>query len=275
MKLKDKVAVITGAGRGQGRAAALLFAREGASVVVAEIDAATGQETADAIESGGGKALFVQADVGLVEDCRRVISAASQAFHGVDILYNNAAIVDITANDDVDEEHWDRVLAVDLRGPFFLSQLAVREMKRRGGGAILNTSSVGALVGWPDLGCYAAAKGGLIALTKQMAIDYAADNIRVNALAPGAIDTPNMRLQPSFQKDLEGTWRAMASRYPLGRLASSDEVAQVALFLVSDDSSFITGAVIPVEGGYLSKGVLRSPYVDEGALARALDQEPE
>lgn len=114
----------------------------------------------------------------------------------------------------------------------------------------------------------------MIALTKQMAIDYAADNIRVNALAPGGIETPNMRAQPSFRKDLEGAWRAMAARYPLGRLASSEEVACVALFLVSEEASFVTCAVVPVEGGYLSKGVLREPYVNEEALAKALETEP-
>ena len=153
MRLKDKVAVITGAGRGQGRAAALLFAREGARVVVAEIDPTTGQETVDLIKEASGEAIFVHSDVGKVADCRRIIHTAVDTYGGVDILYNNAAVVDITPNDQVDEEHWDRVLDVDLKGPFFLSQLAVEKMKTRGGGAILNTSSVGALLGWPDLGC--------------------------------------------------------------------------------------------------------------------------
>ena len=270
MKLRDKVAVITGTGRGMGKAAALLFAQEGARVVGAEIDPSTGLETIGLIKEAGGVATFAHADVGKVADCRKIIETAVDTYGGMDILYNNAAIVDITPNDQVDEAHWNRVLDVDLKGPFFLSAFAVAEMKKRGGGVILNTSSVGALLGWPDLGCYAAAKGGLIGLTKQMAIDYAADNIRVNALAPGAIDTANMRLQPAFQQDLEGAWRAQAGRYPLGRLATPEEVARVALFLVSDDASFITGIVMPVEGGYLAKGVLRGTYVNEGALGEAL-----
>ena len=275
MRLEGRVAVITGAGRGQGRALALLFAREGAKVVVAEINARTGQQTVDVIKKAEGEATLVHSDVGRLTDCERIIQTAVETYDGVDILCNNAGIIDFTPTQDVDEELWDRILDVCLKGAFFLSKLAVADMKRRGGGVIINTSSLGGVLGYPDLGPYSAAKGGLIALTRQMAIDYAADRIRVNAIAPAGVDTPMMRERADFKRDPEGSWRAVAERHPLGRLASAEDIAQAALFLASDEASFITGVVLPVDGGYVAKGVLRSPYVDEDALAEALSRQVE
>jgi hypothetical protein len=169
-------------------------------------------------------------------------------------LYNNAGSVDRTPNVDVSEEQWDRVLDVDLKGPFFLSKYAIREMRKQGhGGVIINTASAAGLVGYLDCGPYSAAKGGLIALTKQMAMDYAAEQIRVNAIAPGAIDTRLVRDRADFRRDPVSAERDMVTKYPLGRMGTSEEIAEAALYLASDAAGFVTGIVLSVDGGYTAR----------------------
>lgn len=254
MKLKGKVAVITGAGRGQGKAAARLFAREGAQVVVVDIDPEPSQEVVDLILRAGGEAFGVVGDVALVDDCEGIIREAVRQYGRLDILYNNAGIVDRTPNVDVREEQWDRMLDVNLKGPFFLSKFAVRQMRAQGtGGVVINTASAAGLVGYLDAGPYSAAKGGLIALSRQMAMDYAQEQIRVNVIAPGAIDTRLVRNRADFQKDPVSAEKNMVAKYPLGRMGTSEEVAQAALYLASDAAGWVTGIVLPVDGGYTAR----------------------
>ncbi len=247
MRLVNKVAVITGAGSGIGRASACLFAKEGAKVSVVDINIAGGQETVELIRRGGGVAQFIRADVTKASDVEQMIKATVSAYTRLDILFNNAGVpMSFTPIEEVDEELFDKILAVNLKGIFLGCKYATPVMKKQGGGVIINTASIAGLRARPGLNAYCASKGGAIVLTQALGI--APYNIRVNAITPVAADTPML---PGFigDKDLEEGRKAFIATIPLGRLATSEDIAYAALYLASDESSMVTGACIKVDGG--------------------------
>ncbi|HON87326.1 MAG TPA: SDR family oxidoreductase [Bacillota bacterium] len=252
-RLEGKVAIITGAGSGIGKETSKLFAHEGAKVVLVDVSEAAGLSVLKEIRSDGGTGEFVSADVTSSSDCKRMVDFSVKKYGGLDILFNNAGIGifgDVTT---LTEEEWDKELAVNLKGVFLGSKYAVPEMRKRGGGSIINTASGAGLIGTPSSVAYCASKGGVVLLTKAMALDHARDKIRVNAVAPGVVDTPfNDRILQS-QADPTAARKATEQVIPLGRLATPLDVAYAALFLASDESSFITGAVLSVDGGYTAQ----------------------
>jgi NAD(P)-dependent dehydrogenase (short-subunit alcohol dehydrogenase family) len=247
MRLEEKVALITGAGSGIGREAALLFAKEGAKVVAADMNDAAGKETAAAIEKDGGRAVFVHADVSRSADVEAMIAAAKKTYGRLNVLFNNAGI--FPANDgsvlETDEKTWDLVLSVNLKGVFLGCKYGIPAMLETGGGSIVNTASFVALMGsaTPQI-AYTASKGGVLALTREIAVEFARSGIRVNAICPGPVDTP--LLQELFSDPTRRARRLV--HIPMGRLAQAKEVAQAALFLASDDSSYVNGAAFTVDG---------------------------
>ena len=248
MRLEGKVALITGAGSGIGREAALLFAREGASVVVAEVADDAGRKTAADIEEAGGRAHFVHADVSRGDDVRAMVEEAEKTYGRLNVLFNNAGVFPDADGSvlDTEEDTWDFVLRVNLKGIFLGCKYGIPALLRAGGGSIVNTASFVALMGaaTPQI-AYTASKGGVLALTREVAIEFARKGIRVNALCPGPVDTP--LLQELF-RDPERRARRLV-HIPMGRLARADEVAKAALFLASDESSYINGAAFTVDGG--------------------------
>ncbi|MFN8484300.1 MAG: SDR family oxidoreductase [Anaerolineae bacterium] len=246
MKLQDRVAIITGAARGIGLACARRFAAEGAKVVLADVNMAAGQAAADGIRAAGGDAAFVACDVSQKAQVETLVAAAVSAFGRVDIVVNNAGLNHKAEFLETTEEDWDRVIAVDLKGTFLLSQAAARQMIwQGGGGAIVNLSSVMAVLALADQVPYCAAKGGVNQLTKSMALALADKGIRVNAIGPGPVMTELM----AVVVDSDAKRDVLLERMPLGRFAECDEIARVAVFLASDDASFITGQTIYPDGG--------------------------
>jgi NAD(P)-dependent dehydrogenase (short-subunit alcohol dehydrogenase family) len=249
MRLAGKVALITGGTSGIGRATAVLFAREGAAVVLTGRDAGRGAEVVREIEDQGGRARFVRANVTNAEDCRRTVAETVEAFGRLDVLFNNAGVYVAGDVTECTEEEWDLQVDVSLKGTYLMCASAVPVMIAQGGGSILNNSSGWGLVGGARAVAYCAAKGGVVVMTKAMAIDHGPHGIRVNCICPGDTVTP-MEYRDAEDQGL--TWEhyvAGASERPLGRMGEPDEVALAALFLASDESSFITGAAIPVDGG--------------------------
>ena len=248
MRLKEKVALITGAGSGIGREAALLFAREGAAVVAVDVAEAPGRETASAIEAAGGRARFVRADVSRAADVAAMIAAAEETYGRLNVLFNNAGIFPAADGSvtDTDEEVWDLVMRVNLKGVFLGCKYGIPALLRAGGGSVINTASFVALMGaaTPQI-AYTASKGGVLSLTRETAVEFARRGIRVNALCPGPVDTP---LMAELLSDPARRARRMV-HIPFGRLARASEVAQAALFLASDESSYVNGAALSVDGG--------------------------
>jgi NAD(P)-dependent dehydrogenase (short-subunit alcohol dehydrogenase family) len=253
MRLRGKVAFITGAGMGQGREAALLFAREGARVIVGDISAKAGQETVRRIERRGGKALFVEGDVGVERDVKRMIETGVRKFGALHILYNNAGVLWKDRDRSVTETtepNWDRVMAINLKGPFFVAKYGIPSMIKSGGGSIINVGSVSALCGFTVAqDAYTSAKGALISLTKSLAVQFARNNVRCNIIHPGIIETP---MQAPHLKDPKKR-KSFEDSIPLGRIAHPREIATVALFLASDESSYVTGAEIVADGGFCAQ----------------------
>ena len=249
MKLKGKVAIITGAGSGIGRATAVLFAREGAKVVVADLVMAAGEETVTEIKVNGGEAIFVQVDVSKSTEMEQMVRMAVETYGRLDILYNNAGLTLPAMVTETTEEMWTRSLDVNLKGVMLGCKHAIPEMLKNGGGSIINTASMLGLVASPRQAPYCAAKGGVVLLTKQVAIDYARDNIRVNCICPSEVDTPMHRQFIAASPDPAATKKRLMERIPLNRVAQPEEIAMAALFLASADSSYITGIALPVDGG--------------------------
>jgi NAD(P)-dependent dehydrogenase (short-subunit alcohol dehydrogenase family) len=252
MRLKGKVALITGAAVGQGREAALLFAREGARLVLADVNARAGAAVARTIERHGGQALFVQGDVSVEADVERMIAAGVKRFRRLHVLYNNAGVLWKDRDKSVletTEENWDRVQAVNLKGPFFVTKHGIPHLVRAGGGSVINVGSVSALAGFTlAQDSYTSAKGALISLTRSLAIQFARDNVRCNIIHPGIVDTP---MQAGYITAAKR--KSFEAAIPLGRLAHAREIAYVALFLASDESSYITGAEITADGGFMAQ----------------------
>jgi NAD(P)-dependent dehydrogenase (short-subunit alcohol dehydrogenase family) len=248
MRLGKKVTLITGAGSGIGRETAMLFAREGARVVVAEVDDQAGRKTVEEIASGGGQARFVHADVSRAADAQGMIAEAEKGFGRLDVIFNNAGIFPAADGSvvDTDEETWDLVMRVNLKGVFLGCKYAIPALLRAGGGSIINTASFVALMGaaTPQI-AYTASKGGVLSMTREIAVEFARRGIRANALCPGPVDTP---LLEELMRDPARRQRRMV-HIPPGRLARPAEIAQAALFLASDESSYVNGATFTVDGG--------------------------
>ena len=252
MRLKGRVAIITGAGSGIGRTSALLFAREGAKVIVADYMAESGEETVKLIKEAGGEATFVKVDVSKAADTQRMVKTAIDSYGKLDILDNNAGIEGPSApTEDLPEEDWDRVLSVNLKGVFLGSKYAIPEMLKRGGGVIINTASVAGLVAFINMPAYCASKGGVVLLTKAMALEYAAKNIRVNCICPGAVRTPMFERFKIGQ--VEEAERLFCQGRPIGRCGLAEDVANAALYLASEESSFVTGIALVIDGGWTAQ----------------------
>ena len=249
-----KVAIVTGGALGIGAAAAVAFAREGARVVIADIDAEAATMTVSRMSSRGR---FVQADLGTSADCQRVVDDTVAAYGGVDILFNNVGIQppeSYASAVDLPEALWDRILQVNLKSRFLMAKYAIPHMRRRGGGVIVNNASVQGLQSMPGVPAYAASKGGDLSLTRQMALDFAKDKIRVLAICPGSIDTPLVRRAIPPGADVTEALKGFGTCHPLGRIGSTGEVANVVLFLASDRASFMTGEFVVVDGGMMAMG---------------------
>ncbi|WP_144546965.1 SDR family NAD(P)-dependent oxidoreductase [Bacillus sp. X1(2014)] len=248
MKLEGKTAIITGGGGGIGRSTAIRFAKEGARVAVADIDAAIGEETVSLIKRGGGEAIFLKTDVTDSEQLKALIDTTISSFGALHILFNNAGVGNSEVRSiDLAEEEWDRVIDINLKGVFLGIKFAIPELIKAGGGAIINTSSLLGLKGQKYMSAYNASKAGVVTLTQNAALEYGKYNIRVNAIAPGVIDTPII----DQWKQNERKWPIISRANALGRIGTPDEVANAVLFLASDEASFITGTTLSVDGGGL------------------------
>jgi len=252
MRLKDKVAIVTGAARGIGRASAILFAKEGAKVTVADNRADLGQETVRLIEEAGGQARFVLTDVADEKQVRALVDGTVAEWGKLDILFNNAGIVLVKFLEDTTVAEWDRLMGVNLKSIFLSVKYAVPHMKRQGGGVILNTASIGSFIGQYKTPAYIASKGAVMLLTKSLALDYGADNIRVNCICPGITDTPMLREHIEASGDPAAVIRERTARVPIGRFLTPEDLARAALYLVSDESEGVTGAAHLVDGGILA-----------------------
>lgn len=246
MKLESRVALITGGSRGIGLTTAKLFAAEGARVVLAARHEADGRSAASQVP----QAIFVPCDVTRAADCERTVDETVSAFGRIDILFNNAGVIyrNLTV-EATSEATWDDTLDTNLKGTFLMCKYALPHLRACGRGAIVNTASYAALVGFAGLAAYCASKAAVVNLTRAMALDYARENLRVNCVCPGSVDTEMIRAAWRAYGDQEQAARLWAAKHPVGRIATPEEVARVVLFLASDDASFITGAAIPVDGG--------------------------
>lgn len=253
MRLLGKVALITGAGSGIGRATAILFAREGASVVAVDWIAQTAAQTVQSILDRGGRAIAVEADVSIDEDAARMVETAVSTYGSLDVLFNNAGIQVFGTLPATSESDWQKVMDVNLKGVYLGCKYAIPHMISQGGGSIVNTASVLGLVGDPDLPAYCATKGGILAMTRSMAQAHGRQGIRVNSICPGDVETPLVVEYFQQQPDPELFRQQVGEECALGRIAQPEEIATVALFLGSDDSSFVTGSQIVVDGGLITK----------------------
>jgi NAD(P)-dependent dehydrogenase (short-subunit alcohol dehydrogenase family) len=249
MRLKDKVAIITGSGGSIGSFTAKRFAKEGAKVVVTDINAEGGQRTVKSITDRGGEAIFIEADISKVAECEKIIKSALTAFGKVDILFNNAGLELMKPMHEYLEEDYDRIVDVHLKGSFFCTRYVLPVMMEKKSGSIVNMGSIAGVMGFMEIPSYCAAKGALVNLTRYIALQYAPYNIRCNCVCPGGVATE--MIKRSMEKFPELIQKSIGN-HPLGRLAEPDEVVNAVLFLSSDEASFITGAILPVDGGYLA-----------------------
>ena len=248
MRLRDKVALVTGGGSGIGRATAIRLAQEGAKVAVNDINAATGQETLQTIAGQGGVAIFIQADISKVPETERIVAETVTRFGRLDILVNNAAVMLEKNAVDTTEAEWDRITSTNLKGTFFCAKHAIIQFRKQGGGGnIVNMASVNSFFAEGGIAAYCMTKGGIAQLTRALAMDHSAEGIRVNAICPGWIETP---MNAKFFA-LGPHIREQAGRlHAIGRTGQADEIANAVVFLVSDEASFVTGSMLTVDGGF-------------------------
>lgn len=246
MRLKDKVSIITGSGSGIGRATAQAFAREGAKVVVADRNIEQARIVADSIGNGS---FAMEVDVSSSVAVKAMVEATVNTFGRIDVLVNNAGYGIPGTVEEIDEEDWDRLMAVNLRGTFLCSKYTIPVMAKGGGGAVVNTGSYTAMVGIPNRAAYVASKGGVVALTRAMALDHVKQNIRVNAVAPGTINSPYFDQMFKQSADPEKLRSELNGRAPMDRMGHPEEIANAILWLASDEASFATGTILTVDGG--------------------------
>lgn len=259
MRLENKVALVTGGGSGIGRAICLLFAQEGAALVVSDLGEFAAKETADYINAEGGEATVVTGDVSRSSEAKTMVQSAIDTYSRLDVLVNSAGVTQRNASesDATQEEIWDRVIEVNLKGTYLVSRHAVPEMQRIGGGSIINLASIIAVVGYPSdipgltggFNPYPASKGGVLQFTRNLATGCASDKIRVNCICPGYTET-NMTASLTDNPEI---YESLVKKHPLGRLGTADDIAYAALYLASDESSFVTGTPIIVDGGYTAQ----------------------
>ena len=255
-RVEGKVAIVTGAGSGIGRASAMLLAKEGAKTVVVDRNAEAGEETVRMIREAGGEAIFVKADVSEAEDIKKMVKTAVSTYGKLNILFNNAGLIaEVAPTAEATEEKFDETIATNLKGAFMGMKYAIPEMLRIGGGSIINIASIAGTKGVTNAPAYAASKGGVLALSRATAIEYATQNIRVNCVSPGTISTPAMA---ALMKDDPEIKRNYEEAVPQGRLGRPDEVAQVVLFLASDEASHVTGEKLAIDGGLEADSHLRT-----------------
>lgn len=248
MRLKDKVALVTGGTEGMGYATARLFLEEGAHVVVSGRSDEKGRKAVAEL-SKSGEVIFVRGDVSVAQDARRMVDETVARFGRIDILFNNAGIYIEKSAEEMTEDEWDRLMDVNAKGAFLVSKYAVPHMKRQGGGSIINNSSDAGIIGNRNCPAYCASKGAVTLMTKAMALDYAGCGIRVNSVNPGTIDTPMLDREVEASTDPKAYMDRTVAESPMGRIGRADEVAKAVLFLASDESSFVTGAFLSVDGG--------------------------
>jgi NAD(P)-dependent dehydrogenase (short-subunit alcohol dehydrogenase family) len=249
MRLKDKVAIITGGTSGIGEATAVLFAREGAKLAITGRNQQRGNTVVDRIKQHGGEAVFIQADVASAADCRRCVDETLRTFGRLDILFNNAGVFYPQTAIECSEREWDEQIDVNLKGTFLMSKFALPSMIAQGRGVIVNNSSGWGIVGGDHAVAYCASKGGVVLMTKAMAVDHGRQGVRVNCICPGDVETPMLPADAKMRGQAWDKYLAGCSERPLGRIGTPDEIAKAVLFLASDDSSFMTGAALVVDGG--------------------------
>lgn len=250
-RMEDKVALVTGGSSGIGLATAVAFAREGASVVIADVQVEAGNRASDEIKQAGGQAIFVETDVSKPQQVKDLIYKTVETFGRLDYACNNAGIEGETAlTADCSEANWDRVININLKGVWLSMKYEIPQMLKQGKGAIVNMASVAGLVGFAGLPAYCASKGGIIQLTKAAALEYAPSGIRINAVCPGAIQTPMIDRLESVRPELEDAFKQM---HPIGRIGLPEEVAEAVIWLCSDASSFVTGYPLAVDGGLVAQ----------------------
>ena len=248
-RLSGKVALITGGGTGIGRAIALAFAREGASVAVAGRRLEKLREVTREVEKGGGKGLAMECDVTRAIDVERAVRGTTERFGRLNVLVNNAGTLQVSTVEGISEEEWDRVMRVNVKGPFLMSRAVLPEFRKAGGGAIVNIGSVLGLVAMKDRAAYCASKGAVTLLTKAMALDHGHENIRVNCICPSIVETELVKELYDASAEGQALRKARIGTIPLGRFGRPMDVAEMAVFLASEESSWLTGTAIPVDGG--------------------------
>ena len=259
MKLRDRVAIVTGAASGIGRASAIAFARHGARVVVADTNEIGGKQTTATILAKGNEAFFARVDVTREAEIVQMIGETADRWGQIDILFNNAGVVLVKPIEQMLEEEWDRVMAINVKAAFFAIKHVVPHMRRAGKGAILNTGSIASLSGQVGTPVYSASKGAIALLTKSLALDLGRDRIRVNCICPGITDTPMLREHMGHGSEGDARIRARLSRVPTGEILTPDDVARAAVYLVSDDSEGITGILHVVDGGLTAASEFHAP----------------
>lgn len=256
-QLEGRVCVVTGAGSGMGRASAQEMARRGGRVVVTDVNPEAGQHTVDLIAQESGDATFIRCDLRDRSQIQALMDGAAAHFGGIDVLHNNAAVhetdlTDKTSIEDLSEDIWDAVYEINLKAIWLTVKAAVPYLKKSSAPSVVNVASTGAYVAYPMAGCYCATKGGVLMLTKAMSVDLAKYNIRVNCYCPGAIDTPMMQKYLNAAEDKDAIMHVLTGAHLIPRLGKADEIAKLACFLASDESSFITGAAYVIDGGTLA-----------------------
>jgi NAD(P)-dependent dehydrogenase (short-subunit alcohol dehydrogenase family) len=257
-RFEGKVVIVTGGAKGIGRAICRGFATEGASVLCADVDSAAGEELAASSTAFAGEIVFVSGDVSQARVCQALVANAVERWGGIDVLCNNVGIQPAATYlpaHEMTEEMWDLIIDVNLKSHWLMSKYCIPEMKKRGGGVIINTASVQGLQSANHVSAYAASKGGILSLTRQLALDYAADNIRVLAVNPGTIDTPLLNESVGEAVAQSAEQRAIWGKaHPIGRIGHPEEIANAVMFLASDEASFMTGENVCVDGGMMAKG---------------------